>query len=623
MPRKGVNISKDPCQTVVHENNSASNRLQLVERLAPTRLWQNVDLETLSERRALAQFSEELQDLDARVQVIRSSHPDFIRKQEHLAEDGTAATTDHAKVPDTSGRTIVARVKKAQGIDAGDDQRHEDEIEIPSGRRFGLKSRGHAMTRMEYFAEHTELVLPQIEHHYMLRDPATGSSLVDVKKLQSAGCGGPKTSADQQQDRVLCLPSVTVAPCAGSGPSVCSVQSLSPSHSAASYYPAQRLDRIAELRQIREDRGRSARESARKQAILRRYALMEAQAQREDKKEIAARHRHLMSRLACAMALQTLRALLSFAHGFMEHYEAARGLTVVDEALQCPSAMRQVLEEFQRSLGGGLADFPTAFVLQRNFHLALQHRLVLKVRDNTRARAWRNWFHALRVIEFVGRLKKKLVLHYYAEAIKRFIDSTWSRYRTRRAVHYYIVAVKVVQRRVRAWQQTWGLLLRSFYVPAVVEAELALTLKTFAGHSLLTVRRSSVAKPPLSAEKEREKAKHERRVSRAHAQKFSLGASKHFRLAKKALRARASRWWKQYQELRAAHRASRERWQLWLREIKAFGSYCPDSCPPPPMLEEEVPVPTPLSEVDREFVFAMVKAALQKGELGKAFEHVG
>lgn len=359
-------------------------------------------------------------------------------------------------------------------------------------------------TKLEYFRERNELVLPPIEEQFMKRLARTGGIVVDVAKLQLLRLAGPARSArsvsnrgsaqcgrrgfqtarelgehstyreshefctatDSHQGDTATVCALPVLSHASSKRTLSPTRTLSPCSSLVSL--RQRADRLAEMWHIRDLRIEHFREMVREKTWDRRYKILDELEKKNTRKQTNDRYRVLFTSLVLAMATKEMLQNLT---SYLEVYSTMKQTVEKEEELLVRDGTRAIkrFTEDQghlKSISDKLVSRSRRFVV-----LKLEDSWNDEVRGRCKKHAYQSWCHVMRLIRFCVKLLRRTRLNGYAEMIKHLINTSWRGYQVRASMKTYLKQVKLLQMGFRAAVKLRRHIRQNIFLPMVWEAE--------------------------------------------------------------------------------------------------------------------------------------------------------
>jgi len=336
-------------------------------------------------------------------------------------------------------------------------------------------------TKLTYYRERCEMVLPAIEDRFMHVDPETGAHLVDVAKVRKRLHA--RRDAEDAQAKVSSMIDVvhtdadsgTLSTTSLSSPQTLSKVSTRCMLSAASTSIESLEQRSARLIQrgvVRDLRIADVREAERNQLRERRLAQLEELELKALRKRIATRDRTLFIWILTAIASETMVRML---RGFHIVYAKLKENTCEDTVLQSGrSGIEKHLAAHAdwRDLGSR-CEFVKS-LLPNSKHLlvsGLQNKWKTEMQRKCRTRAKKSWYKLLRVMHFIGIMYRRRRLNGFAEIIKDIINCSWRGYRMRASIKVYLQQMNFLQNAIRACIRIRTHLRQYLYMPTVWEVE--------------------------------------------------------------------------------------------------------------------------------------------------------
>jgi len=322
--------------------------------------------------------------------------------------------------------------------DDSDEEEDEDEgvfVEKRHALLRKMRCRGlHQRVRgkLDFFRKRPRRLVPQIEEGFMYTSSKTGAQLVNVRKLRDTSMT-PSGSSLEELGRAG-----SVSP---------TLRSLTPAPSMVSLQ--QRSVRIVELSVERDQRIARAQGIERRQLLDRRVTQLESLLQKAGRKERSMHQQTVLTWVVTALALAEL--VKSF--HMIEHLASdgdRQAMQVTDKSRM----MQRVLQVIGQK--------------QAKKELYLSQLRTIK-----------KWFALLRVMSFVSKLRRRLVLNHHVDMIKEFIEVSWRGFSLRKAVSTFNTQMRFLQRALR-WAITYYRFMRErIYMPVVWEEETRLLAPVF------------------------------------------------------------------------------------------------------------------------------------------------
>mmetsp|Transcript_16812 Transcript_16812/g.29538 ORF Transcript_16812/g.29538 Transcript_16812/m.29538 type:complete len:713 (+) Transcript_16812:113-2251(+) len=489
----------------IQHNESSARRLSKFKRLGleltkeRTIGWQDANVAV-----ELQRFKAGLEEVGSQAQEVLHRH------QEFLSAGQSGGSSDKAKDANnnTSERPHTSEIREDE--DELDDNPGNNKVlsraqtkactqfdSIDSGKvdqaqvfaKIGQTPQ-RVETKLDFFRDRPELVLPQIEDRFMSIDKKSGSISVDLQRLQSLA-RQPLSAREPRKMRLRILSdedsdknveegglvmrqvqSVETLPGTSRKSPFCSQLSLAESLE-------QRSLRMVAAAQTRDRRIAAAQKSVRSTGMEVRLLHLERLNSKADRKALAERHRILLTWVVTAISIKAFGSSVLWLRK-----QLSKG---PPETQKKPEKNTQL---WMKAKGQIFKDLGMNLDANR-LQMALQKRWALEDKARKGAQAFASWKFALRAIHFIYRLKLRLKKQVHAEAIKQFIEASWKGMNIRKAIRSFLVNTRMLQRAFRAAIALSDYTRRYVYHPALWEMETQILgdkLKTMLPHGLIKTR---------------------------------------------------------------------------------------------------------------------------------------
>eukprot|EP00927_Polykrikos_kofoidii_P024414 TRINITY_DN22205_c0_g1_i1.p1 TRINITY_DN22205_c0_g1~~TRINITY_DN22205_c0_g1_i1.p1 ORF type:complete len:699 (+),score=73.67 TRINITY_DN22205_c0_g1_i1:194-2290(+) len=550
--------------------------------------------------RHLETLSASLQELENGLDTVRRNHSEFMDSQQQLskAELPSVGPASRRKPQVSMQGKVVSRAQSnaLKLFDDIDSRRTDKEAVFRAVPQASQRNE----LRLEFYRDRQELVLPPIEKTFMRWDESARVDMVDVKKVTDYA-KERQTKIDSASDTDMCAP-------------VCL---LSPSHSVESLQ--QRAHRRAEKGELRERRIVSARDTQRRQLLIRRCAHLEELHFKANRRELANKHRSFFVYIALAIATEMFQRTIAGFRGLVELHALEDAEPFTLETLRprraIPNKALTRLNKFISRL--------------RSSQVELQKRRAMISQ----------WYLLTRAIMFIVRLMRKPRMHVYAETIKHFLMESWRGFRIHRAVGAYRGHIIILQRHSRAALKRRERLRAEVYLPALHEVETHILLEAYqAFHSKKqSVTSVDIATPSVTVEpklnvhptknsgndvgrstQERKNLRKTLLVRTVTAsdsfsviiESLRLGQEQRHRIVHQLMRRNTDEWYGHYIEYMSSKEKLRQAWQRWFSALAEahLGRELQTWPTEPPTLS----FPESLADVNMELLNDMVLTALKQ-----------
>mmetsp|Transcript_87171 Transcript_87171/g.164394 ORF Transcript_87171/g.164394 Transcript_87171/m.164394 type:complete len:876 (-) Transcript_87171:139-2766(-) len=381
-----------------------------------------------------------------------------------------AAKREHSKsraAPKVMPQNVLTKAQehamsKFEDIDDGRASMKEVFDKIPNNAH-------RVVTKIEFYRERADLVLPRIEESFMRDD--RGDQVVDVMKLHSKqtiltasslsargsarDVGSPPHGSFSARAVLQTggLPHITDRweERDSSGEDSAEDEpislTLSPSCSMESLH--QRAQRLAEMGQLRDTRIASVRSTQRSRLLERRLVQLTGLQAKGARKQIATRDRMLFFWVVLAIGTSTLVRVW---RNFIEAYEDIRSHSAMDVLVR--EGSRHVMSNIQDvgSWRDALQRVRSGSIMPRTTMLlisGLQGKFMQELQARCSRHAYFLWCHLLRVAKFIAIMYRKRRLNRYAEIIKELINASWRGYRMVASMKVYLQQMNFLQHAMR------------------------------------------------------------------------------------------------------------------------------------------------------------------------------
>jgi len=423
--------------------------------------------------------SADVEQISLRLAAVRRNHLEFV-PGERPPEPAVEIVKEKKKRPKTRSETgeLTRSQRMAQtkfyDIDTG-----KLDAQSVFGRVTATAER--VDTKLSFFRDRLELVLPAIEERFIVRDEKRDCEVLDLPRLhrgkQSARTprkkaqmprGGStchsqhpdsdphESHSDEQGDEE---PRRTLQ-------HVMSVESVLTRPSEHSIETGeQRSLRILQAGRVRDERIHAAQQSVKNKEMewrLRHLQCTQAKSLRKEKQQLAAAQRTIFVWMITAMVTQTLKSQLSKAQPQRQEGSDSKGQQLATKSKAHWIRAKRIVN--------------TSVIEKGNLQEVFQERAL---RSKT---AWQRWDNLLRATKFLARLKYRSKLTRSAVAMRQFLEGAWRGMRFRARVAAYLSNVRALQRAMRAAIK-FRVQLRSFvYLPTLWEVETQLLGEKLMAH---------------------------------------------------------------------------------------------------------------------------------------------
>ncbi|CAE7878819.1 ANKRD50 [Symbiodinium sp. KB8] len=460
---------------------------------------------TFSSRRMSAKIERapvDVEQICSRLAAVRRNHLLFVSGEIEAPEpDGEpvpAKAKQHARPAASSGegseltsRSQRMAQKRFYDIDVG-----KLDAQSVFERVAGAPDRVN--TKLCFFRDRPDLVLPIIEEEFIVRDEKRDCEVLDLPRLRGA------QSARTPRKKVQAVPSSASLKTVlseddavydsaeekcwqdssqGQGylpvaeprtlQHVVSMASVNtrPSEHSSLETGEQRSLRIVRAARIRDERIQIAQKAVRSNELQWRLHHLKCFRDKEQRKELqllASRQQTLLECMAVAIAAQRLLKAMQLARDRRLWYRQSESKAPLATTTKSKAHWLRAKKIVSSSLTekDGQGDLQEIF--------------------NSRAKrskaAWERWDHLLRIMKFLAKLKYRSNLTRSACAIKQFIEGAWRGMRFRARVGAYLYNVRALQRAMRAAIK-FRVQVRSFiYLPTLWEVETQLLGEKLMAH---------------------------------------------------------------------------------------------------------------------------------------------
>eukprot|EP00929_Paragymnodinium_shiwhaense_P081095 TRINITY_DN42363_c0_g1_i1.p1 TRINITY_DN42363_c0_g1~~TRINITY_DN42363_c0_g1_i1.p1 ORF type:complete len:695 (-),score=116.96 TRINITY_DN42363_c0_g1_i1:86-2170(-) len=558
-------------------------------------------------------------DLQSEIRHVLENHSNFLTML-----DGPIPMMQH-----TQRRTRVIGLGKVYTRAQRRAIERFDEIDAHRAKReevfedIGDSHRRHEI-RLEFFRDRHELVLPEIEAGFLSKD----GQCVDVKRLQRKCFVDRRANAPAVATSAA--PEITVQPVSPDGlapggeglttaPSGAlqvavgtSAQSLSTVFSVESL--AQRQHRLADQRQLRNERLENVRSEGRRRALQKRCEMLEDVQRKATRQELAVKLRAVCVYLAVAAAAEVAHRMVQGWRGSLILFALTGHGSFIRSNL---SVQASETDRLRLVAEGPLRRFnEMSAIWQQEAE-----------RQDKRDRVYKKLGHTLRCVLFVVRVKKKSVIHRCADTVRHFIEAAVRGHEARIAVRRYMTSIRKMQRLTLGWIQYRRFLHKKVYLPAIWEMEtreLIANLPGFEGamsrkSPTRSERKSSMAGLQRGKTMSASPARSEKRPAHtmqvepevmALLAKYRMSDEQRGDICLQLVRDGVSRWWARYVEYKLIMSNNKSSFMKWMATVHAVGLTRNDDAYKPPD-PQPATYPEELKTVDPVRLQAFVLEALQ------------
>eukprot|EP00931_Biecheleriopsis_adriatica_P049534 TRINITY_DN28660_c0_g2_i1.p1 TRINITY_DN28660_c0_g2~~TRINITY_DN28660_c0_g2_i1.p1 ORF type:complete len:774 (-),score=140.25 TRINITY_DN28660_c0_g2_i1:93-2414(-) len=462
--------------TTMQRNESSESVLRAALRTATPRTKEKVKRDTIVTPGVdLHRMKESIEEAGIQAKAVLSNHLAFVSEREVQAHSSTTRSTRSRDLTDASSKPAPtqaqssAESQKGKGVqpqteEGSDDEDGEGEslsmsrarklarqlfAQIDTGKMepqdvFAKVSPGpeRVETKLDFFRERPELMLPPIEERFLLHDKQAGCMVLDISKLQH----NPKSSTPRHRPtkakQSLDDEDGTVSMAKASDPVIqgASATSLWTPSSTFSLVESveQRAFRQTEGWQRRDRRIAAAKQKVQHCDLDRRLEHLERLRGKALRKELAERHRPVLTWLAVALSMKALDKILMCSAPSRKNRSDGRRHNEMGPGERARARWKKAKAFVVANLPVDAKDrLQMAVMLKRDVEFERRRRSKI---------AWKSWRRAVVVVGFVSKLRMRRRRTVSIHAVRQFLESAYKGIQLQLGVRTCLAQIKIIQK---------------------------------------------------------------------------------------------------------------------------------------------------------------------------------